>query len=125
MTRREWLTAAAALAVLAIAGVLLWQVPDIRYFYGFPSGGIWANYAADASLLLLGAVFASAFRTPLRRVANWAQGKVFAETHRLLAEVHGRLDGIEEHARAARVIAADTHKALTQQDHPAAPPEHE
>lgn len=55
-------------------------------------------------------------RRPLARLARWARG-------RLLADVHGRLDGIEHAARAAHRIAADSYKHHTGDEHPAAPRE--
>lgn len=76
--------------------------------------GVGGNVEAMPLEALAAALAGLLFRKPLRRLASWAK-------RRVLADVHGRLDGIEEAAHAARRIAADTHKHVTGDDHPAAP----
>lgn len=84
----------------------------LHSYWGWTGG----NIAAMPLEALAAALAGLLFRRPLATLARWARRK-------LLADVHGRLDEIHETARAAHRISADTHKALTAQDHPAAPPE--
>jgi hypothetical protein len=82
----------------------------LRAYWGLAGGNVIALPLEAAVAGLSGLLL----RKPLARLAKRARAK-------LLAEVHGRLDGIEDATRAAHRISADTHKRVTGKDHPAAP----
>lgn len=83
---------------------------ELRLYWAWAGSNIGAMPGCGLVALIAGLIF----RRPLARLWHRVHEAI-------LAPVHTRLDEIARHAIAARVIAADTHKALTGIDHPQAP----
>ena len=76
-------------------------------------GVTWGNNIAAVEWVVACAVATALLRKPIIRGVNWLKATMLREVHERLDELHGKVDD-------AKQIAADTHKAVTGQDHPRA-----
>jgi hypothetical protein len=82
-------------------------------FFGWPQGAVWGNVWAIPLCAVIGTIGAFIFRDHIgRALKGWWQRHLGHGTE--LAEIRAL-------AAKAHQIAADTHKALTGEDHPDAP----
>jgi hypothetical protein len=103
--RRDHLVAALVVGVCSGAGLVAARLAVVRYFFGWPTGGVWSNTIASLIWVLLVMFFTWYFRDVLgpRVAAFWSRHhRPHAEEHHEGTRTHvtSELVGLEQRVNA-------------------------